>query len=799
MINKKNILFISIILSIAFSLIIGIYFYKSVFPLELSLTFEKNTGGSDNRLFVHDYDKSGSSEWFEVTNKNFANRAIFLFFKNENNIVDEFSVRGRTELSWNSFEDINGDGRDDALFMSVDNDSLFLTIIDIHTQNYIQKEIFLISRDKKDGMYWDLMCQYIGRIDDDLYLFVASGYSLKPRVFVKYNLTSQKITKSFHVASTFVDFDIIDINNDGNLEIVALGASTGNIPNEQYSDFTSWIFILDGDLNFVVPPIYRGTHPNSSLGYALVSNDNEKNLAVLQSFQGGLGERAKLFLLNNSLKILKTIHEDYCRAKIKTLEINDDRFALVVSNTGEIKLFDQEMNLINREVLKTKDEYQIYISDYNYDGDNEILLISSNNMYLFSSKLEPLLFYVFNETPTRENNHITFNRNSRRNEAGIAINFSNSFKHYAIINNPSYELIPLYIFGIFSLLFILSFISLKGYNKINFAIKRNDFLIRNYFWVIFDLEGKVISKSTRVNSITNVNSLDELLYKLNMKFGKEELIKKLRENNNERIIRQEENLITLLLMEVNRIFHQPVIYLFEEPNKSNRTSEFELWAKSIQKIAHDIKTPISSIMLNLKAIGLRLDKINFEKKDELMSDIEVIQSELNRINKVTRGFLTFTNLDEPKLKITNLRELIDNVIKMFSHYTNNGIEIDIDIEDNFYIKVDDYQFREVFQVLIENAIDSMNASGTIKITAEKCDGDLNDFSKNVMISVTDHGQGIDEKILEKIFDPHFTSKPTGNGLGLPIAKKIIESHKGSIEVYSKSGIGSTFKIFLPLD
>lgn len=795
MINKKNILLLSTLIATFFTIIIAAFLYNYVYPLKLSISSQSNT----NQITLHDYNKSGSSEWIEVANKNFANRAILLFYKNRDVFIEEFSVRGRTELRWNSFDDINGDKNDDVIFLSVDNDSLFLTIIDLHSLQYIQKEQFIISREENDGMFWDLSCYYIGNIDNDLFFFIVSGYSKKPRVFLKYSLTTQKVTKSFYVASTFIEFDILDINNDGFWEILASGAGTGNRPDEEYSDMTGWLFLLDKDLNFVLPPISRGSYPEAGMSYTIVSNNNAHKIILLQTFSGSIGKRVKLQLLDDSFRTINTISHNGNIANIKTIEIDNEEFAVLVSNAEEIKIIDADLNVVKSASFNYKDEYSIRIVDINYDGYKEIFLISSKEIYIYSENLELLLYSKLSEAPTWENNHISFSCSNKLGEAGVLLNTHSGFNYYSILKNQHYSFLPIYIIVAFVAFFVFTFISLKSYNNYLIYIFKNNHILKKNSYAVFTSDGKLIETSKKFKTIFNADSIEELFQHVRQPITAAEFIQDIKSNKNKKTIQLKENVLKFELIEADNFLHESLVYLTVESKELPEGSNLGLWAKTIQKIAHDIKTPISSILLNLKAVGIRLDKSDFDKKDEILNDIEVIQSELQRVNKVTRGFLSFTNLETPKLKITNLRELVVDVIKTFSHYTNNGIEIDIDIAEGIYLNIDDYQFREVFQVLIENAIDSMNGNGIINISAEVCDQDPNSISKRILISFSDHGVGIDEKIIDKIFDPHFTSKPTGNGLGLPIAKQIVESHKGTIEVYSKVGFGSTFKIFLPLD
>lgn len=797
MISKKNILLISTVTSIIITVVFAVYLYSSILPLSLNLKSEKKVSVNNNQFFVCDYNKDGNSEWFEVVNKHNSKRAVVLFSSNENMFNEEFSVRGRTELRWIHFDDINGDNKDDLILFSSENDSLFITLIDLNTHTYIQREKFIIARENNDNMFWDLACYYIGKIENELLLFVGAGYSLKPRAFLKYDLELKKITDEFFVASSFREFELIDLNNDGIEEIVTMGGGTGNRPGEEFSDMTSWVFVLDTDFNFVVPPKNFGQYPQSGLDFSILTDMDNNYLLLARTYSNSMGKQIKLLLLDNGLNTIREIDEPGNVAQIRSIEKDGDLYSIVTTNTGKIKLYNSSLNVINEKTIDHNDIYSIYLSDYNMDGIKDIFLISSNYLLLYSESFEPLLEFELPESPLVEKNYITINYDFKEISDGIVLNFSSGMKYYTIEANLNYTLLPLYIIIIFGGMFVLTSFSLKGYNLYQIHNKRRTQTLNDYAYAIYDIDGNLIQKTDKFRLIANVRTFKELLKVLGLSSDVYQFIQSLRVEEQIKII-VNGNLFRITLIDDKRRLHQPIIYVFIEPSQQKNCNNVAVWSKSIQKIAHDIKTPISSLLLNLKAVGLRVSKSDFEEKEEIISDIEAMKHELDRINNLTRGFLRFTNIEEPKLRITNLSEIIKSVAQSFSHYTNNGIEIDINVDKQIYLNVDDFQLREVFQILIENSIEAMEGKGTISINAEEIDGFENSELSEILISVTDHGVGIHPDIIGKIFDTNFTSKPNGNGLGLPIAKRIIEMHKGRIEVYSKEGIGTIFNIILPL-
>ncbi|MCZ7602221.1 MAG: HAMP domain-containing histidine kinase [Melioribacteraceae bacterium] len=797
MINRKNIFIISFLISILLTGLISIYLFNSVLPYKLVSTTEKKIRTNADKYVVHDFNEDGKSEWFNFINKEHSNRSSIMFYLNQDLFVDEFSAKGKSLLRWNNFSDVNNDGKDDIIFFTVEKDSLFLTIIDLHSLNYIQKEQFIIAREKDNGVFWDLSCYYIGKIENKLYFFIGTGYAHYPRIFVVFDLTTRMVTNTFNVLANFIQNEIIELQGNRQQAIISVSNSTGNIQDGEFNDMTGWLLMLDPKLHLVNQPKNFGEYPNSSLNVVNLFNNKRNSIILTHSHSLSLKKKVKIYSLDESLNINNTLELIGNSAKVESIFKGGKAYAVVVTNAGELFLLEDNLQIIQNKNIDSGREYWLHVADHNYDGNSEIYLVSEDQLYIYSDQLELLLQHEFALPLPTENNFISINKNSTAGKSGIMFNTTESMQLYNIVENKNYNTLPIYSILLLILNFLLMFILLTLYNVYQLFVKRKHAILRNHSFAIFDSYGGLIQKSPRFNYAININSLDELLEELEINTNREDFLTEIRDNK--KTIKLNDHIIEFILIEDNKYLHEPIIYAQVEFNQLKDVFEKDIWSKSIQKIAHDIKTPLSSILLNLKAIGLRLEKVNFIGKDEVVSDIDAMKAELDRINNLTRGFLRFTNIDKPKFKITNLTELIEDVRKSFSFFTNNGIQIEVQIDRSIYIYADDHQIKEVFQVIIENGIEAMNHSGIISINAEVIDENPDTRCKEVMISISDHGEGMSESALKKVFITTFTSKPTGNGLGLRIAKKIIDLHKGKIEVYSKLGIGSTFKIFLPLE
>ena len=229
----------------------------------------------------------------------------------------------------------------------------------------------------------------------------------------------------------------------------------------------------------------------------------------------------------------------------------------------------------------------------------------------------------------------------------------------------------------------------------------------------------------------------------------------------------------------------------------SQTDHINAWSKSAQKIAHDIKTPLSSVALNLHSLQERLEKEKLADKAAIHDDIEIMKKELNRVGELTKSFLKFVDLEKPKFQVVDLKETVQHSVNHFKTFLNDQLSIETHFdEDAIETWADPQQIEQVFQILIENSIDALRGDGKIQISTVVFEPVDEPSQKMIQIEVTDTGPGIDSKDIEKVFDPSFTTKQDVTGMGLAIAKKTIEDHGGEIDVYSRKGLGTTFRFTL---
>ena len=209
-------------------------------------------------------------------------------------------------------------------------------------------------------------------------------------------------------------------------------------------------------------------------------------------------------------------------------------------------------------------------------------------------------------------------------------------------------------------------------------------------------------------------------------------------------------------------------------------------------IAHEVRNPLSSIGLNAELLG---DEIA-ERGEEARRLVTSIIGEVDRLTEITETYLRFARLPRPKLDCENVGAVIVSVVDMSrGELAQGGIDVTVDIAPGLPdIAADESQLRQALINLIRNAREAMAGavSRRLEIAARVA-------GERIVITVHDSGPGIGAANMGKIFDPFFSTKERGTGLGLALVQHIVVDHGGQIEVASPPGEGTTFTLTLPIE
>lgn len=211
-------------------------------------------------------------------------------------------------------------------------------------------------------------------------------------------------------------------------------------------------------------------------------------------------------------------------------------------------------------------------------------------------------------------------------------------------------------------------------------------------------------------------------------------------------------------------------------------------------LAHEIKNPLAGIMITMETLAEE-SYLTQEDRSVLFKVIEEIQ----RIDGLIKGLLNFARPPKPQFMSTNVNAVLDAAAQLAlqnrpqAKGATRSIELVKDLAlDLPEINADPMQLRQVFMNLLINADDAMTERGTIVLKTS-----FDKAACAIAVAISDTGMGMDAAVLDKIFQPFFTTKTGGTGLGLAISKRLIEEQGGRISIESRAGRGTTFNILLP--
>jgi signal transduction histidine kinase len=204
-------------------------------------------------------------------------------------------------------------------------------------------------------------------------------------------------------------------------------------------------------------------------------------------------------------------------------------------------------------------------------------------------------------------------------------------------------------------------------------------------------------------------------------------------------------------------------------------------------IAHEIKNPLTPIMM-------LMHRVKEEKESLSEKDIDIIEEELNRIDRIVTELLAFARPDKAEKTEVNINNILNEVLTITRPKIDRS---DISIIEKYseplpVITGAHDALKQVFLNIILNSIQAMDGRGG-SITVETSSSD-----RNVQVIIRDMGIGITEENFEKIYDPFFTTKKEGTGMGLALTHNIVSDHSGHINIYSTHGEGTTVKVTFPL-
>src|SRR6058998_1846418 len=209
-------------------------------------------------------------------------------------------------------------------------------------------------------------------------------------------------------------------------------------------------------------------------------------------------------------------------------------------------------------------------------------------------------------------------------------------------------------------------------------------------------------------------------------------------------------------------------------------------------VAHEIGNPLNSLHIHLQLMQRTVQKLHDGAKGELQQSIDVARSEVDRLDSIVTQFLRAIRPSRPQLRPGNLNTIIEEAVRFFApEIQDRDIVVEQELRSDLpLLQLDRDQMKQAFYNVIKNSVEAMKRHGTLRIRTDVDD-------THVVIRFADTGGGMSAENLSRVFEPYFTAKPSGTGLGLLIVRRIVREHGGELSIESGQGKGLTLTIRLP--
>lgn len=812
-------------LTATISLLLAILLYN-VIPVELSKIILRlawvESKYPDVEIYYHDLDGNGISNRIELKFPPATFESAVKAFLDDSTLIDQWNFSEKWVPNSCTFGDYDGNGRSEIYIFTSNGDSLFLYSVEPAVKkDFLLKRTFVcaVTRPNPNPRgIWDFSMKQSVFIDcdDDGYkemVFpVMSGLSRSPRKVLAVSVKKGKVIKTtddlgMNIATPVL---VADSTSADTIIYFRFSNATSNIrEGKQFTDYKCWFVALDKDLQFVYDPIPFGS------GFSDLMVFHKIDKGTISFFAAELHKKGDAYI--GELSWINSIGEI-----IKKLSLNSDtRFAFqhldFPGNNDNLMLFNKDKvyrvnsNFELEEVAGAGFEFNAALSPVKISADSTTQFLASHKgkFVILDGDLQSISVIEVQEDPGRG---YVISRINRDSTHLLGIELKTSLHFYEYVKNPLF----VFRYLIFMALILLSF----GFVTISYRIAERILLHYSFSKLLFrnsqrgilvlDSQGRIIRLNEafqgilgKSGSLIKGEHFEEYFKDVPEIKG---IINRMRTNQQPAQLEfsklRSPDYLKLQVIGYPLYIKSGVIigYYIELLDYSDPVNSeiINLWAGTVERLIHDLKTPLSSLHLLSQTIEMKLKDDSPESRQSTGADLLLMRNELERLKKFTKRFIQFSHLDKPYLSMIKINEIISDVLLEFSVLTKNGIEIVTEFDsENYEILGDQSQIESVIQIVVKNAVDALPGYGKIFIRTRLAQnlGDSN--VEYMLIEIFDSGCGISPDFQAKVFDPYFTTKTDGSGMGLSIAKKIILQHGGFIALDSDSEYSTKVSIMLP--
>ena len=251
----------------------------------------------------------------------------------------------------------------------------------------------------------------------------------------------------------------------------------------------------------------------------------------------------------------------------------------------------------------------------------------------------------------------------------------------------------------------------------------------------------------------------------------------------------------------DRTYSEQVGYaiIMRDITESRRTTEKTIESERLNAltllaagVAHELGNPLNSLNIHLQLMERQARKVRGKARKELQHSIDICRGEINRLDSIVSQFLRAIRPSRPQLRPENINTIVEEAVRFFApEIQDRDIVVEQELRSDLpLLELDHDQMKQAFYNVIKNSLEAMKRRGTLRIQTDRDD-------THVLITFVDTGGGMSAENLSRVFEPYFTTKPSGTGLGLVIVRRIVREHGGELSIESGKGKGLSLTIRLP--
>lgn len=242
------------------------------------------------------------------------------------------------------------------------------------------------------------------------------------------------------------------------------------------------------------------------------------------------------------------------------------------------------------------------------------------------------------------------------------------------------------------------------------------------------------------------------------------------------------------LNQLVKAYNKMILQIKDQKERLSFKDKEEAWREMAKQVAHEVKNPLTPMKLTIQNFERKFDPADPNIMEKVKNMSKAMVEQIDLVATVANAFSQFAQLPRKNNENFDLNDEIKNIIRIFSdekiYFHTNKDKIMVEMDKNY--------LSRIITNLVSNAQQARDDSRENIINV-----DVEHRQKRIIITVEDNGVGISDDLFDRIFEPNFTSKTSGTGLGLTMVRKMVEDYKGEITVKSEIGKGSTFTILLP--